>query len=183
MDYIMDTWCQTYEKTKSGGKMRGDRGDDIEKFVTNYVNYIGKCMGKELHAISGKNDKKLLKIEGKSFAKEHQVDVHIYLGKEFKCVIECKSYLDSCYYVRACDDFKLFKKFGYQLKNFIFALEDSIAQSNKEFTDYVNDYICDDVFYILDGKRSANKPIYERSFRKSVNVDKMRYFINKIINI
>ncbi len=33
-------------------------------------------------------------------------------------------YLDSCYYVRACDDFKLFKKFGYNIKTFIFTLED-----------------------------------------------------------
>ena len=63
-------------------------------------------------------------------------------------------YLDSCYYVRACDDFKLFKKFGYNIKTFIFTLEDSIKKETKLFTDYLTDNVCDDIFYMLDGKKN-----------------------------
>ena len=181
----MDKWITTYTSNYSGGKMRGDRGEDIETFVINSINYIGKELKTNLIAKKGSSDKKLMKLEinNKVIKKMHQVDVHVYLNKNFICAIECKAYLDSCYYVRACDDFKLFKKFGYDIKNYIFTLENSIDEDTKLFTDHITDNICDNVFYILDGKRSSSKPIYDERYKKEINNDNFINFIEFIFNL
>jgi hypothetical protein len=112
--------------------------------------------------------------------KEHQIDVHVYLDEIFIAVIECKAYIDHCMYVRACDDFKIFKEFGYSLKNIVFAMEDSMNTESKIFTDHVNNGICDKCFFILDGKRSSSKPIYNPLFKKDINKTKVKLFIDYI---
>lgn len=179
---IMEKWCKTYKDDFTGGKMREDRGCDLENFVRNTINYIGIEYKINLIAKNGNYDKKILQINtnGKNIKKNHQVDIHIYLDDNFIGVIECKAYLDSCYYVRACDDFKLFKKFDYNIKNFIFTLENSIDSDTKDFTDYITDNICDNIFYMLNGKRSSKKPIYDDKYKKSIN---MTYFTNFIDQI
>jgi hypothetical protein len=176
---IMDKWCENYSNNCSGGKMRSDRGSDIEIFVRNSINNIGKMFGINLIAKKGSEDKKELKIntQYKEIIKQHQVDIHIYLNDTFIAVIECKAYLDSCYYVRACDDFTLFKKFNYSVKNYIFTLENSIDEDTKIFTDHITENICDDIFYILDGKRSSSNPIYDIKNRKQINEIKFNRFI------
>jgi hypothetical protein len=112
--------------------------------------------------------------------KEHQVDLHLYKNDVFLAVIECKAYLDSCYYERACHDFHLFRKFGYPVKHYVFALEDSICEETKLFLDYQNDHICTEVFYLLDGKRSSSKPIYDRTFKKDINPKKLMSFLETL---
>lgn len=183
LDQLMDKWCVMYDDNFSGGKMRSDRGDGIEKFVMDTINSVGKLLGKNLIAIKGDNDKKELKIPGTEIKKEHQVDVHIYNDSQFIAVIECKAYLDSCYYTRACDDFKLFKKFGYDVKKYIFTLEDSIKEDTKIFTDYETDNVCDRIFYMLDGKRSSTKPIYDSKFRKPININNLSGFIDFVCEL
>ena len=42
--------------------------------------------------------KKLI-IPGTKIEKDHQVDIHIYINDIFIAVIECKSYLESCYLI------------------------------------------------------------------------------------
>ena len=179
---IMDRWCVTYDENFSGGKMRGDRGEDIEKFVMYVINKCIKMYQINAFVVKGNKDKKECVLHHKdiSLKKEHQVDIHIYKNDTFIAVIECKAYLDSCYYVRACDDFRLFRKFGYNLKNYIFSLENCIDENTKHFTDVVTDYVCDDIFYVLDGKRTANKPIYDKKFKKPINKEKLFYFIKCI---
>lgn len=78
--------------------MRNLRREDIENFVLETINLIGKKEKINLEAKKGKFDKKRLEING--FTKEHQVDIHIYLDYEFitlpdLTVIECKNYVDS----------------------------------------------------------------------------------------
>lgn len=179
---IMTKWCDKYKNNCSGGEMRSSRGKDIEEFVINTINYIGQQNNINIIAIKGDDDKKLLQINknNKIIKKNHQVDVHIYLDNEFIAIIECKAYLDSCYYVRACDDFALFKKFNYQIKNYIFTLENSIDEDTKDFTDYITDNICDNIYYMLDGKRSSSKPIYDIKYKKVINRDNFIKFINNI---
>ena len=178
---VMDTWCKNCEdESFSGGKMRGDRGEHIENFVKNVIHMFRNVYGVNVRAIKGDQDKKKLKIPGTDLKKDHQVDIHIYKNDVFVAVIECKSYLDSCYYVRTCDDFKLFKKFGYDVKKFIFALENSINEETKKFIDYESDYICDDIFYMLDGKRRASKPIYNKKYQKSINKEHLSYFVKSL---
>jgi len=182
---ILDKWCKTNETNFNAGKMRADRGEDIENYVKNIVKLFNDLYKINVKAIKGNNDKKQLVLNhnDKIIKKNHQVDIHIYKNDEFIAVIECKSYLDSCYYVRACDDFKLFKKFDYNIKNYIFSLEDCIDENTKIFTDIITDNICDDIFYILDGKRQASKPIYINKFRKNINKEKLNYFIKSLKNL
>jgi hypothetical protein len=182
LNNIMNNWCNNYEESFSGGKMRHDRGDDIENFCKNIIKMFGELYNLNIYAIKGKNDKKELSLNHKEniIKKEHQVDIHIYKEDKFIACIECKSYLDSCYYVRACDDFKLFKKFGYNIKNYIFSLENSIDENTKLFTDVITDYVCDDIFYMLDGKRTSSKPIYDKKNKKMINKEKLTYFIKSL---
>jgi len=181
MTKIMDDWCNNYANSCSGGEMRANRGSDIEKFVRSIINKTGELLNIDLIAKCGNEDKKDLAInlpDGRKIIKQHQVDVHIYLNGAFIAVIECKAYLDSCYYVRACDDFKLFEKFEYNVKNYVFTLENSIDEETKIFTDFITENICDDVFYILDGKRSSTKPIYDVKHKKTINVKSLTKFID-----
>jgi hypothetical protein len=180
---IIDEWCKSNTNGCSGGEMREKRGSDIETFVRTTINKIGEKLNIDLHARCGNDDKKDLIINlpnGKKLTKQHQVDVHIYLNGFFVAVIECKAYLDSCYYVRACDDFKMFKKFDYNVKNYIFTLENAIGEDTKQFTDYINDYICDNIFYILDGKRTSTKPVYDIKHKKTINKNELTKFIDFI---
>jgi len=182
LNNIMDNWCKNYEDNFSGGKMRGDRGDDIENFVKKTILSFSHLYNVNVYAIKGMNDKKelLLKHNDKTIRKDHQVDIHIYKDNVFIAVIECKAYLDSCYYVRACDDFTLFKKFGYNIKHYIFALENSIDENSKIFTDVITDFVCDDIFYLLDGKRSSAKPVYNKKHTKQINKEKLTHFITSL---
>lgn len=178
MNKMMDEWCNMFAANCSGGEMRYDRGNNIETFVSETINDIGKTMNVDFVSKCGATDKKELKIPGTEIMKKHQVDVHIYRDGEFVAVIECKAYLDSCYYTRACDDFKLFKKFGYDIKKFIFTLEDAMAVDTKTFIDYETDDACDGVFYLLDGKRTGSKPVYNAEYKKSINKNSLSGFVD-----
>lgn len=185
LNNVMNRWCKNYEENNSGGKMRGNRGVDIENFVKFVIELFKELYNINIIAIKGINDKKDLIINygDKIIKKEHQVDIHIYKNNKFIAVIECKAYLDSCYYVRACDDFTLFKKFGYDIKKYIFSLENSIVENTKIFTDIITDNVCDDIFYILDEKRKSSKPVYDKNFVKPINKDKLVYFIKSLYNL
>ena len=183
---IMDKWCEMDANTCSGGEMRTMRGSDIERFVRTTINEIGKLLNIDLIARCGNDDKKDLVINlpnKKKIINKHQIDVHIYLNGVFVAVIECKAYLDKCYYIRACDNFKMFKKFDYNVKNYIFALENSIKEDTKLFTDFVNEYICDDIFYLCDGKRNSYKPIYDIKHKKPINKNELTKFIDLILDL
>ena len=183
LSVMMDEWGKLNANGCSGGEMRNKRGADIELFVRTSINKIGELLNVDLHALCGNSDKKDLIInrpDGKQQIKQHQVDVHVYRNGIFVAVIECKSYLDSCYYVRACDDFKMFKRFDYKIKNYIFTLENAISDDTKIFIDYVSEDICDNIFYMLDGKRTSSKPVYDIKHKKSINKTELTKFIDFI---
>ena len=184
LNELFDSWYILNDNDCSGGKMREHRGSGIENIVLNIIKYMASTLKIDLIAKLGKFDKKTLILpKNNKISKKHQVDVHVYLKNIFIAVIECKSYLDSCYYVRVCDDFELFKKFDYNVKSVIFSLEDAIDEQTKNFTDFVKNHICDDVFYMLDGKRTSSKPIYNKEYRKEPIEDKMMNFISFIYNL
>lgn len=183
LEAIMDGWCTNYEGGCTGGKMRGDRGEEIETFVKDIIHLLGQTLQLNLVAKKGSDDKKVCRIYEKNIQKNHQVDIHVYYNQKFIAVIECKAYLDSCYYVRACEDFKLFKKFGYPVKHYIFTLENSIDEDTRIFTDYITDFVCDKVFYMLDGKRSSSKPIYDKKYRKPIHQANLYDFLSTIYEL
>jgi hypothetical protein len=64
------------------------------------------------------------------------------------------------------------------IKCYIFALENSISESSKVFTDVETDDVCDGVFYMCDGKRSSSKPIYKKEFYKTINETSFNAFVD-----
>jgi hypothetical protein len=185
LNNIMERWCYNYENNYNGGRMRGDRGADLENYIISVVSNISKMYNNNIKAIKGseKKEKLQITIDDDIYVKEHQVDVHIYLNNTLISVIESKAYLDSCYYERACNDFNLFKKYGYTIKNYVFTLENSINDITKKIIDFENSKICDNIFYMLDGKRSSSKPIYNKDYKKKINLDNLSNFIKEIINL
>ena len=81
LNNIMDNWCNIYEENFSGGKMRGDRGDDIENFVKNIIHKMSDVYKVNVYAVKGNNDKKELVLHhnNKTIKKDHQVDIHCLL--------------------------------------------------------------------------------------------------------
>lgn len=183
MNAIMDRWCADYDTNFTGGKMRGSRGEQIEQFVREVISTIGEVYDVNVRAVKGDKDKKQLTLPygDTTLTKSHQVDIHVYREDTFVSAIECKAYLDSCYYVRACDDFRLFDKFDYNIKKYIFALENSIDDKTKAFTDLLTDQTCNNIFYILDGKRVSIKPVFVSKYRKPVNREKLERFVRTMI--
>ena len=160
--------------TVGGGAIRSARGELVEGMIDIICESIG------LTAKKGTTDMQTVTIErgGKVFNLQHQVDRHIYRDDKLVAIVECKAYLDSCYYVRACSDFKRMKIAHPDIRCFVFALENSISEESKVFTDVETDDVCDGVFYMCDGKRSSSKPIYEKKYYKAINPDKFAEFIS-----
>lgn len=138
-DEMVYEWINNNNKGITGEEMRQNRGDAVENYVKNIINIIGKKTNKKLIAMKGSESKIKISsiIDNIEIKKEHQVDIHIFLDDKIISVIECKSYLDSCYYTRALYDLNIFKKFGYNLKKYIFTLEESI---NKDILIFLNFY-------------------------------------------
>lgn len=184
LNALTHQWVEKYQDNCTGGTMRSLRGNSIEQFVIESINYIGIVTGRNFRAVKGDLDKKHLVIpDAPRITHQHQVDVHVYLDDRFIAAIECKAYLDKCYYTRACDDFSLFRKFGHNVNTYIFAFEDSISADSKIFVDYVAGNVCDDVFYMVDGKRSSSKPIYYPEHRKTINYIKFDKFIQQMVSL
>ena len=184
LNKLLDDWCLLNDNGCSSGYMRENRGSTIENLVIEIIDEIATKTKINLTAKLGKFDKKnLILPHNIEISKLHQVDIHVYVDDKFTAVIECKSYLDHCYYVRACNDFELFKKFDYNVKTVIFVLEDSIDEKTKRFTDFLNNNVCDDIFYMLDGKRSSSKPIYKKEYKKQAKDENILKFISFIFNL
>jgi hypothetical protein len=182
-DEMVYEWINNNKKGITGGEMRQNRGDAVENYVKNIINTIGKKTNKKLIALKGSESKiKIsLMIDNIEIKKEHQVDIHIFLDDKIISVIECKSYLDSCYYTRALYDLNIFKKFGYNLKKYVFTLEESINKDTLIFLDYIHDYICDGLFIMIDEKRKFNSPLYKQ--HKIINKNNLKHFIKNIFEL
>ena len=81
---ILDKWCKTNETNFNAGKMRADRGEDIENYVKNIVKLFNDLYKINVKAIKGNLDKKQLVLNhnDKIIKKNHQVDIHIYKNDE-----------------------------------------------------------------------------------------------------
>lgn len=106
LQYIQKISCD--KNTMSlGGKIRHCRGEFVETFVDIICQELGVVCR------DGRFDKHIISTtntDGKRFTKAHALDRHLYdQNNQLIAVVECKSYLDSCYYVRACSDFKRMK--------------------------------------------------------------------------
>jgi hypothetical protein len=158
----------------AGGTIRGARGTLVETMIDIIAKHLG------LEARVGDADLKEITVEhnGKIYKAQHQVDRHLYYKGKFVAIVECKAYLDSCYYVRACHDFKRMKRSYPGIKAYVFALEDWISHEAKIFTDADFDNVCDGTFFMCEGKRSSAKPIYKAEYAKTIKEDKLEAFVS-----
>lgn len=156
----------------AGGTIRGARGTLVETMIDIIAKHLG------LESRVGDKDLKEITVQhnGKTYVAQHQVDRHLYYKGKFVAIVECKAYLDSCYYVRACHDFKRMKRSYPDIKAYVFSLEDSISHEAKIFTDADFDNVCDGVFFMCDGKRSSAKPIYKAEHAKIIIQAKLEAF-------
>ena len=163
-DSIQATYNIGYEtivQTTQGGEIRKKRGDLCENMIDIICSELTRLDLVELDCRIGSKDKQCITINGsdRNVSIEHQVERHIYHLGKLVAVVECKSYLDSCYYTRACSDLRRMSLLHPTVKRYVFALENSICDSTKEFVDAEYDHICHRVFYMLDGKRNSHRPI------------------------
>jgi hypothetical protein len=169
--------CFENQNTKSkdnniGGKIRFMRGDMVENIAKIVITGLITIFSTKLSIKKGNDDK--IEIVSKSgYIKKQQTDIHVRYDGKLIFVIECKSYLDSCYYVRATDDCRLFKIYDKNIKFIVLTLEDSANENTKLFTDDTTDNPIDAVFYLVDGKRQSSKPIYKKEYFKPINKIKL----------
>jgi hypothetical protein len=175
---LIQNWKSLYSEKLSEGKMRSKRGKDIEELCKSFVEDIGKLTTNKIDVYFGQNDKKFLKLN--NIVKKHQVDLHIYKNEKFIFCIECKSYLDSCYYTRACNDFKLFEKFNYDISNYVFCFENALNKDTMIFTNLITDNICNNVFFILENKRNGKIPLYVENQSYTISRNVLKNFIQEI---
>ena len=177
--YYRETYDSLEGETR-GGKLRAERGDITEGIVDIVCNFLKNELNMNVECRVGDNDKQTINCQG--YSKLHQVDRHIYLNGLLKLVIECKAYLDSCYYGRACQDFKRMRLAHKDVKTAVLALENSIADDTFAFTNAEFDDVCDKVSYLCMGKRSSTKPMYEKRYRKDLQIEDVSDFVEFVYN-
>lgn len=176
------------ETVHSGGQMRKKNGKFVEDFSKKAVKLIHDIYFEKKISIGvkGDDDKKEIKIRLKSEVDEHSVDIHVYLNDKLLFVIECKSYLDLCYYKRAIVDYKLFlideNKRYTNIKFIVLAFENCVADKGIIMTNALFE-VNPPIFYMLDGKRNAKKPYWKKEFSKKINKDKIKKFVEYIISL
>lgn len=165
-------------KDNAGGKIRqamGDFGEDLSALAWMEISKIYSNIKKPVKPKKGEKDqiKCVNKNNNEYFA---HVDKHCYIDGKFVLAIEAKSYLDSCYYYRANNDFRLLKLyFDKKLICIVVSIEDAAKEESKKFIEDEN--WIDRAFILTDGKRSSAKPIWNKKFRKKLNPDKLKKFI------
>ena len=161
----------------TGGIIRKMRGEFVERLVDDIVTTIALYLpDHHISCKTGTHD--LIKIRSKSgMVKHHQTDRHIYVNGRLACVVECKSYLDACYYTRTCCDFMLFKKYDKNVKCIVLSMENGMNENTQIFYDDMFHRVVDEVIHVCDGKRCSSKPIYKAEYFKPLNKNNLTNFI------
>ena len=171
------TECFNHYNSGEKGMIRSTMGSMVENWVNIIFNDINSQHGFRGEIRSGHADRVTITNEyGTTMGM--QVDRHIYIDGELKCVIECKSWLDRCMMIRANDDIGRLKKYKGDIKGYIFSLENCVKAESERFI--MEEGILDNVFYLTDGKHSGTKQVWFPQHYKPLNVNKLQLFYNSI---
>lgn len=186
LNQMIDIWNVKYQDNSTEGKMRQLRGSTIEQFIVKLINEISHKMNLEIFAYIGTKRPIIVSVydntQDKPLLKPCQVDVHIFHKKIPIQIIECKSYLDSCYHMRALSDFRIIKKSFPNLKAYIFSLENAISNDTLIFNEIALDGQCDGIFFMMAGKRTSTKQIYVSKYKKKIDRELLATFLSTIMN-
>jgi len=165
-------------KKKGGGKSRSSSGIIFENVVTKTCQILGME--------AKKNDYKRSEfIDGLHLAKK-QVDAHIYVNGILKKMVECKTYLDSCYLDRAMSDLKKLVNSPDVPDDVEFAIfagqngcdDNTLAYCKAEFKRDTGK-ILNTFFINPQYKRDSKRPIYNPDYRSHFYLDVVEY--NKFV--
>ncbi len=165
-------------QNNTGGRIRqsmGDLGEELSALAWMEIAKIYSDIEKPVKPKKGEKDQiKCVNKNGNIFYAH--VDKHCYISGKFVLAIEAKSYLDSCYYYRASNDFRLLKiYYDKKLVCIVVYVEDAAKEESKYFIE--DEKWVDRTFILTDGKRSSAKPIWKREFKKKLNLKKVKNFI------
>ncbi|MBU4375731.1 hypothetical protein KKH38_04470 [Patescibacteria group bacterium] len=166
------------KQNNTGGKIRqamGDLGEDLSGLAWIEIAKIYSDIEKPIKPKKGEGSQiKCINKNGNEFFAH--VDKHCLINGKFILAIEAKSYLDSCYYFRASNDFRLLKMyFDKKLICIVVSIENAIKEESRRFIE--DEKWVDKTFILTDGKRSSAKPIWKKEFRKKLNPEKIKSFI------
>jgi hypothetical protein len=140
----------------AGGAVRGARGRLVEDIIKILWESLGGTVSKQKVLCTRNTEECRIGL-----------DAVLYKDGEMKGLVECKSYLDLSFLKRAEWDSKELTENGYIIPKIILALENSVKDATKDYVlegNYVNK-----IFYLCQGKRSSNKPIYKKEFYKDID--------------
>lgn len=184
LNTIVEHYCNLAWNSNEGGKRRkimGDLGEEIAQKILEYCLKIQKINNSKVYR--GGEKKIMCKIDNNAFF-EAQVDKHVEIENKLRVISEAKTYLDKTYVERASSDFALIKKYNtktnFKIFSYIISLQDCVKKQTLEF--FMRDGHIDNVFILMDLKRSATKPIWNPSHRKIINIDKLYNCIYIISN-
>ena len=157
--------------------LRQLRGDFLEQTVLDTINAMN------IENVTAKRYDKIKVISPNGRNKLHGTDIHVYNKNRLHTVIECKSYIDSCFYSRTCSDMNIFKLFHVKPVNTILVtLEDAIREDTKHFYNELYNKPIDHTFILSTYKRS-NKPFWERYRPTKGNKKQINDFVKELRNI
>jgi hypothetical protein len=181
LDLIIETYNREVDdlpnlhKNSGGGKARNASGLVYENLTLRTCEMLGLD--------ARKNDyKKSKKTKSGKQIKNLQVDWHCYKEESLKKLVECKTYLDSCYLKRFVDDaldLHLSPEVPDDVEFAILAGQNACGitafeYNLEKFSDLTGKEI--DVFFVNPQvKRNSKKPIYKAEFRQNFVLDKVVY--------
>ena len=110
------------------------------------------------------------------------LDRHLRIKNRLVLMAECKAYLDAAFLSRAIHSSKLIKRdLNYDATAIIVALENTVSDNTLKF--YLHEGGIDGVFFLMDGQRNSEKPIYYPEYKKLVNRNSMYELVKNIDKI
>lgn len=184
LNLIVENYCNLAWESKEGGKRRkimGDLGEEISHKIFEYCLNILEIKNSKVY--KGVEKKVMCKIDSDAYF-EAQVDKHIEIQNNLSIICECKTYLDKTYVERASSDFNIIRKYNTigdkKIFSYIISLQDCVKKETLAF--FMRDGHIDNVFILMNLKRSGNKPIWNPKYRKTIDIDKLYNCIYIIIN-
>ena len=179
--YLSMSYVQLHnlvDEGATGGKIRNASCKVTENLVQFILNRTMKYTPGNIEVLRGvPSDTYLLK----NFAGEIRVgtDFHVYKDNIFIMAIECKSYLDKPFMERAHLIMGYLKKINPQIVSLLVSMEYSL--SREAFNFYMYEGNINYTYFLMDGIRNSDRPVYKREFFKSIKYDSLRNVVNTIV--
>lgn len=164
--------ASSYAKKNQKGFVRSTMGSLVE-------NMLDMIWADAIGGPSKKNDYVISKSKS-GIKLKFQVDRHLYTPDNSLVALgECKAYMDRCFMERASSDFsRITRNLSHKPTTFILALEQ--AAGKDAFQYYMDEGHIDHVFFLCDGIRSPQRPIWDSQFYKPINKKLLSSFIDFI---